>query len=142
MPVLFALLQAPQERVQASALGAIQGVCFVPSGRHHIRSCRQVYFFIHDRYDDLNRCAFFIMRIRKVICYYFYVFKDCFIIIAQNIERLCGLMLAKDGAVRARALGSVHNLSVDIQSIVTILGDRSVLCYRQYGSLLKERTNG
>ncbi len=73
MPVLFALLQAPQERVQASALGAIQGVCFVPSGRHHIRSCRQVYFFIHDR--DLNRFAFFIMRIRKVICYYFIYFK-------------------------------------------------------------------
>lgn len=44
--VLFALLQAPQERVHASALGAIQGVCFVPSGRHHIRSCRQVCPFL------------------------------------------------------------------------------------------------
>ena len=69
MPVLFALLQAPQERVQASALGAIQGVCFVPSGRHHIRSCRQVYFFIHDRYDDLNRCAFFIEKFFVIILY-------------------------------------------------------------------------
>ena len=51
--VLFALLQSPQERVQASALGAIQGVCFVPSGRHHIRSCRQVVITLNRQHSVL-----------------------------------------------------------------------------------------
>ena len=39
---LFKLLGTFHETVQASALGAIQGVCFVPLGRKHIRAFPQV----------------------------------------------------------------------------------------------------
>jgi hypothetical protein len=38
---LFAFLDSSQHKVQSSALGAIQGICFVALGRHTIRSSAQ-----------------------------------------------------------------------------------------------------
>lgn len=45
IPILFAFLDSREERVQSSALGAIQGVCYVPNGRKQIRSSKKVFNF-------------------------------------------------------------------------------------------------
>lgn len=95
MPLLLRLLETRDENVQASVLGAIQGVCFVPLGRQAVRS------------NDMT------------------------------IPFLCNFLSSENGLVRARAIGTVHNISADtvsifplrsasvITALISLLGDRS-----------------
>jgi len=76
---LLSFLKTSDVPVLSSALGALQGLCYVPSGRQCIRT-------------DI-----------------------------KALRRIATFLVAEESVIRARAVGVVHNLSVDIVSINCIV---------------------
>jgi hypothetical protein len=78
LPPLLNLLRCPDSAVQASVLGALQGICFTPAGKYSLRS------------------------------------KD------EAIAKIMMFMISDNMTVRARAVGTIHNLSADPVAISAI----------------------
>lgn len=93
LPIILPLLSSKDVRLLASALGAIQGICFVPLGRQTLR------------YEE------------------------------EYIRKIGGYLRSENGQLRARAIGVLHNFSIDPLSISVI---RDVDCISSIVLLIRD----
>lgn len=106
LPPLLTLLRSRDVKVQGSALGALQGICYVQYGRQALRQ------------------------------------------IIDAIPKICLFLNSDDDIVRARAVGTIHNISADslsiyyiretncISSLIALLHDHSPdICHAAAGTI-------
>lgn len=111
---LLRFLNSKEIPVLCSSLGALQGLCYVPRGRNSLRQMPKV----------CTLCMF----------YLFQAIYNCFLSL-QALARITTFLGHEDPAVRARAVGVIHNLSVDAVSIAPILETH---CVSQLVALMRD----
>lgn len=120
LPPLLQLLRARDLDVVQSVLGALQGICFVPFGRQHVRA-------------DFEVCACggcMCVCVRIVLCCVmsclsspnplFFTFPPLPTIAhcpPQTLQIMAYHLSSPDADVRARSVGCLHNLSADAVSL-------------------------
>lgn len=106
--LLMKLLNSRDTELITSALGALQGLCYEPRGRQSVRQDLKVSiktsYFIHRQLLSRFSSAF----------------------VSQAIPKIATFLSNENEHVRARAVGAVHNLSVDVVSIAPLVECRCI----------------